>query len=155
MEGRRQIVAGLIAVGLSLGLAGAAQAALINRGVFDGVTLIYDSTRNLTWFGDANYAQTSGFDADGRLDWFDANDWAAGLTIGGFTGWRLPRTLQPDPTCSAQTTVSFGTGCEGSEKGAFTMQLLPNELALANLRGEIPEDERGYCTVDEAYDWLK
>lgn len=35
------------------------------------------------------------------------------------------------------------------------MQLFPNELALANLKGEIPEDERGFCTVDEAVEWLK
>jgi len=35
------------------------------------------------------------------------------------------------------------------------MQLFPNELALANLKGEISEDERGYCSVDEAVEWLK
>jgi hypothetical protein len=40
-------------------------------------------------------------------------------------------------------------------QGKLAMQLLPNELALANLRQEIPCDERGYCTAEEAYEWLK
>ena len=35
------------------------------------------------------------------------------------------------------------------------MQLFPNELALANLKQEISEDERGYSSVDEAYERLK
>lgn len=35
------------------------------------------------------------------------------------------------------------------------MQLLPNELALANLKGEISEDERRYPRKEEAYEWLK
>ena len=35
------------------------------------------------------------------------------------------------------------------------MQLFPNELALANLKGEISEDERGFCSADEAVEWLK
>lgn len=30
------------------------------------------------------------------------------------------------------------------------MQLFPNELALANLKGEISEDERGFCSTEEA-----
>lgn len=35
------------------------------------------------------------------------------------------------------------------------MQLFPNELALANLKVEISEDERVYCSVDVAVEWLK
>lgn len=35
------------------------------------------------------------------------------------------------------------------------MRLFPEEVALANLKGEIPEDERGFMPKDEAYDWLK
>lgn len=91
-----------------LGLSVSAHAALIDRGVVDGVRLIYDSTQNITWLGDANWAKTSGFDADGMMNWADANAWAAGLTIGGFTDWRLPATF--DNTCT-----SFG--CTNSEMG--------------------------------------
>ena len=99
MGRRHKIVTGLLAIGLSLGLVGVAQATLIDRGVFDGVNLIYDSTQDITWLGDANLAGTT-------MNWADANTWAAGLTIGGFDDWRLPETFTPD--CS-------GTGCSNSE----------------------------------------
>jgi len=52
----------------------------------------YDDVADLTWLADANYAMTSGYDADGAMNWVDANNWAAGLTVGGVTGWRLPNT---------------------------------------------------------------
>ena len=50
-----------------------AGAALIDRGAFnDGfggsVHLIYDTDLNITWLGDANFAQTSGVDADGKMN---------------------------------------------------------------------------------------
>ena len=35
------------------------------------------------------------------------------------------------------------------------MRLLPEELALANLKGEIPDDERGFASKEEGYEWLK
>ena len=54
----------------------------------------YDAGANLTWLQDANYAQTSGYDADGSLTWADANSWAGSLNIGGVTGWRVPRARQ-------------------------------------------------------------
>jgi len=104
-----------------------AGAALIDRGSFaDGVggfmNLIYDDDLNITWLGDANFSQTSGFDGDGLMTWTVANNsWAPGLMVGGFTDWRLPTTTQPDATCSLQNFPapgqSSGTGCTGSEMG--------------------------------------
>ena len=44
----------------------------------------------VTWLQDANYAKTSGYDADGRMNWVQANAWAGSLNIDGVTGWRLP-----------------------------------------------------------------
>lgn len=35
------------------------------------------------------------------------------------------------------------------------MQLFPEELALANFKGELLEGERGYMRPEEAYEWLK
>ena len=52
----------------------------------------YDTEADLTWLADANYAKTSGYDLDGYMTWADANAWAAGLSVGGVTGWRLPDT---------------------------------------------------------------
>lgn len=54
----------------------------------------YDTTLDITWLADANYARTSGFDADGRMTWDSANAWAAALDVFGITGWRLP-TVAP------------------------------------------------------------
>ena len=34
----------------------------------------------MTWLADANYAKTSGYDADGLMDWQSAMDWAANLS---------------------------------------------------------------------------
>jgi len=50
-------------------------AALINN----GGGLIYDDVLKITW------AQPDTF-----RSWGDANAWAAGLTLGGVSGWRLP-----------------------------------------------------------------
>lgn len=52
----------------------------------------YDTALNITWLADANYALTSGYTTF-RLTWETANTWAAGLNIGGVTGWRLPTTV--------------------------------------------------------------
>jgi len=90
-----------------IGLAPTAQAELLDRAF-----AVYDTVSHLSWLKDANYAQTSGYDADGQMTWAAANTWAAGLTVGGFTGWRLPTALNADGSgpCS-----SFN--CTGSELG--------------------------------------
>ncbi len=69
----------------ALVLSTSANAALIDRG--NG--LIYDDDLDITWMADANYAQTSGYDADGRMNWNDAVAWADGLSYGGYDDWRL------------------------------------------------------------------
>ena len=42
--------------------------------------MIYDTDLNVTWLADANYAQTRGFDADGRMIWTTATTWATNLS---------------------------------------------------------------------------
>ena len=96
MVGTKKLAAILTAAGLLL--SGAAQATLWDR----GGGLIYDDVLNITWLKDANYAQTSGYDADGRMNWSAANAWAAGLSYFDsvrnvtWTDWRLP-TVNPYP----------------------------------------------------------
>jgi hypothetical protein len=46
-----------------LGVSSITYAALWDR----GGGLIYDDVLNITWLQDANYAKTSGYDADGRM----------------------------------------------------------------------------------------
>jgi hypothetical protein len=104
-----------------------AQAELIDR----GGGLIYDTDLNITWLADANYGAGSVYDngttdrpstTDGRMTWENALAWAENLTyydtVRGITysDWRLPKTLQPDPSCSTAPTL-LGYNCSGSEMG--------------------------------------
>lgn len=99
---------------------GAANAALLSRA---GGQAYYDDVLNITWLGDANYANTSGWN-NGWMTWYDAQTWISSLNaennVGhlGVNGWRLPETLQPDASCSIQYFgQSSGAGCTGSEMG--------------------------------------
>ena len=104
----------ILALLAGLALSGAANAALQTR---LGGQAVYDTDLNITWLANA--------DANGPMNWSQANAWAAGLTVGGFGGWRLPTTLQPDATCSSQSGgASLGSNCTGSEMG----HLFYNEL---------------------------
>jgi hypothetical protein len=103
-----RLLAGLL---LAAGLSGAAQAALIDR----GGGLIYDTDLNVTWLQDANYAQTSGYDADGAMTWAAATTWAANLSYFDsvrnvtYTDWRLPTTTDTGtPGCN---NAYSGTDC--------------------------------------------
>lgn len=45
-------------------------------------------------------------------------DWAAQLNYGGFTGWRLPITVQPDASCDTHIGgADYGHNCTASEMG--------------------------------------
>ncbi len=99
--------------------------------------MIYDDALNITWLSDWDYAVTSGYaatnvggsgtdeiKADGGMGWDAANNWANNLVYGGFNDWRLPSTLQPDPSCNDSLDAgvpygvqSFGYNCSGSEMG--------------------------------------
>ena len=91
MNGLKQMSLALATVGILT--SGIAQAALHDR----GGGLLYDDVLNVTWLQDANYAKTSGYDADGLMDWSTAKTWASSLNISRFageslTGWRLAAT---------------------------------------------------------------
>lgn len=104
---------------LALFLISTADAKLIDNN--DGtVTQIRNDGSILMWLKDANYAFTSGYDADGWLTWAEANTWIDYLNTNnhlGYNDWRLPTTQQPDPTCSDQSFGSYGSNCSGSEMG--------------------------------------
>jgi hypothetical protein len=63
---------------------------------------LYDTELNVTWLRDA--------DASGGMNWDGANTWAHSLTVGGFSGWRLPSMID---TGSPGCDISFtgGTDC--------------------------------------------
>ena len=74
---------------LAFSLSTGAQASLVAR---DG-GMVYDTVNNITWAADANLAQTSGYDTDGKMTWAAAVAWADQLTLGGYTDWSLPTTV--------------------------------------------------------------
>jgi hypothetical protein len=86
---KRVLIAGALAF-----VMGSAQAALIDR----GGGLLYDNVLNVTWLQDANFAKTSGYDADGRMFWQEASAWASNLSYydsvrnATYSDWRLPNT---------------------------------------------------------------
>jgi hypothetical protein len=89
-------------------------AGLIDMG--DGTVL--ETSTCLMWLQDV-YSPTIG-------DWQPLMDWAANLVFAGHTDWRLPATLDPDPTCSSAPTSSTGSGCSGSEMGHMHYTTLGN-----------------------------
>jgi len=76
----------------------------------------YDDVLDITWLADANFARTSGRDADGLMDWPTATAWVRDLEYYGLTGWRLP-TAAPlngldyvhDFSNNGTTDVGFGS----------------------------------------------
>lgn len=68
----------------------AAQAALEDLG--NGV--IADTDLGIAWLSDANYSMTSGYNADGTMNWNAANKWVDQLNAGGHSDWRLPTTSE-------------------------------------------------------------
>lgn len=85
-----------------------AEAALIDRGGGP----IYDDVLNVTWMQDAQYSITSGYAPDGRLNWYDANTFAASVEYYDsvrdvvWSDWRLPTTLDNLASLGYDTTGS-------------------------------------------------
>lgn len=86
-----------------------------------GGGLVNDTDLNLCWLKDANYAQTSGFDADGFLDWNTAVSWADSLQFGGYDDWRLPLV-------SRATSGAVAIAVDCADIGTTQNQCRDNEL---------------------------
>ena len=108
---------------LGLALSTGASAALIDRG--NG--MIYDSVQDLTWLQDANYAMTSGYDTDGRMNWATATNWAAGLSYGGYDDWRLATVVDDNNNGCSKDDGTY-VWYNGSDCG-FNVDTSDSELA--------------------------
>lgn len=126
---------------------------LIDRG--NG--MIYDTDLGITWLQDANYAQTSGCeycDEYGRMSWNQANDWAEALDYGGYSDWRLPKTLPVDGvnyntnlTYDGSTDIGWNISAPGSAYPGSTA----NELAYMyynNLNNKGSYDTNGISQAE-------
>ncbi len=72
----------------------------------NGNGLIYDTGLNITWY-DYTYPPP-----ENSKNWYQVTAWAAGLNVGGVTGWQLPTDLNMDGS-----GPSFGYNVTGSELG--------------------------------------
>lgn len=109
---------------------------------------LYDTTLDVTWLRDANYVKTSGQDADGLLDWDAANAWASTLTVGSFSGWRLPRMIDTGaPGC--ETTQAGGTDCgyNVQTKSGDLTKYEPGQTVYSEMAHlwYVTLGNRGYC----------
>ena len=100
-------------------IAPTAEAALIDR----GGGMVYDDILDVTWLQDANYAQTSGYDADGRMSWYNALDWVDSLVYNGYDDWRLP-TVEP-----VGDTFDYGHSNNGTTDMGYGITSTASELA--------------------------
>ena len=131
---------------LALSFATASDAALVSR---LGGLAYYDTDADLTWLADANAAQTSGYTgidvlSDGRMTWQAANDWAAQLTVGGVSGWRLANTNPVNGTAFNYGFTSNGSTDSGrniSRSGTAHAGSQGSELAnlFYNVLGNVSE----------------
>jgi len=95
-------------------------AALYDRG--NG--MIYDSSLNITWLQDANYAKTTGYDSDGAMTWDQDTAWAANLNYDGLTGWRLASArLNGTTTFSTDGSTDLSFNDTRSEIGHLFLEL--------------------------------
>lgn len=152
MLGMKKMAAILAGVGLLA--SGTAQATLWDR----GGGLIYDDVLKITWLKDANYAKTSGYDADGRMNWSAANAWAAGLSYFDsvrsvtWTDWRLP-TVNPvgaafDYNFSNNGTTDMGYGISSPNSEMAYMYY----VNLGNLGRCTPNSgNSGWCSVQSGW----
>jgi PEP-CTERM motif len=120
------MVAAAMSMGLVLTKAHAVQAAVpisgqgtwqttlkgrdLDGNLANGFEAFYDTELNITWLADANYAKSTGFDANGQMNWNAAMSWVSGLNVSGVTGWRLPSMLDTGtPGCNFSS--SGGADC--------------------------------------------
>ncbi|MBL4764338.1 MAG: hypothetical protein JKX67_03525, partial [Colwellia sp.] len=106
-----------------------ANAGLIARTITDAtfgtVQAYYDDVLDLTWLKDANFAKTSGYDADGKMTWAAANTWAGQLSLGAYDDWRLT-SLQPQ---NSQTEFDYNWSYDGSSDRGYNITSTVNEMA--------------------------
>ena len=131
-----------VAAAAMVALSGAPQAALVSR----AGGMIYDTTRDITWLADMNYAQTSGHtgtgvNANGRMTWDAATAWANNLVYGGFDDWRMPTLNPADTSCTGGSGAGFGYNCTGGEMSGLFVTDLGNKAnqSVLNQGGDTAE----------------
>ncbi|MCR4347386.1 MAG: VPLPA-CTERM sorting domain-containing protein [Sulfuricaulis sp.] len=105
----------------------------------------YDTALNITWLANTNYAGTT-------MTWANANTWASGLNINGYTGWRLPTVSPVDGTTADDATIAYN----GTEDRGYNVSA-PGTLYAGSTASEMAHmfyntlGDKGYCTPTSVY----
>jgi PEP-CTERM motif len=123
MSIKKYLSTALAAATATVMLATSAHAALVGRdingvavaGSSAGAVFLYDTDLNITWLRNASAAAGSRFDdgfstTDGFMTWANAKNWASTLTVGSYSGWRLP-TMIDTGASGCDYSNSGGTDC--------------------------------------------
>jgi hypothetical protein len=94
--------------------------------------LIYDTDLNITWYDYTKSADT----------WSNQKDWAAGLAVGGVTGWRLPSTIDGPSVWGINGATTAGYNITTSELGHLYYVELGNK-GFADVNGNYPQSGYG------------
>lgn len=146
MKIKKTINALLGGIAAILMLATPAQATLVDR----SGGLIYDTTQNITWLADMNYAYTSHYIAYGVMNWYEATTWANDLVYGGFSDWRLPTLNASDTSCSnnyspvgGSPQQYWGFNCTGGELSHLFVTDLGNKAneSVLNQAGDTADQK--------------
>lgn len=153
-----RLIGALCACLLSVSSIGA-KAALVLR---LGGQAVYDTDLAITWLADANYAHTSGYDADGIMTQDESVIWAEQLVFGGYSHWRLPLS----DTCKNMNCTNSEMGhlfyneLGGSAGSPISGSISPNLDLFFNIQDNsywsgAVTDEVGSCpTCDYAYKFM-
>ncbi len=136
---RKRMLIFAAAMSLILGVATLANAtALQYNGNYLGGRLIYDPNTDLTWY-QAPYA---------NVTWYAAMDWAAGLNIGGTTGWRFP-SIAPATVIDGGIQMIVTGNLEDGEMGYLWYDELGNHLGAMTNSG--PFDPATWTTPNNGF----
>ncbi len=110
---------------------------------------VYDDVAKLTWLQDAN--------ANGVMNWADAKTWAAGLSIEGVSGWRLPGGTMVDDY--NQTASEMGNMFYTVLGGSADQDITTTHTNVTNYAffQNIPSTINAFWSgvgVDDTYAWL-
>lgn len=100
----------------------------------------YDTALNITWLKDAN--------ANGAMNWSEANSWANDLVVSGFSGWRLPNMAPGTTACIfsyQDTNCGYNVQTASSEMAHLWYDALGNK-SLFDTIGNI--DHTGCCLTN-------
>ncbi len=157
MRNSKKFTVFLCTVFLLLGVFSSAHATLINNN--DGtITQTRNDGSVLMWLTDAKYSQTSGYDADGKMSWNDAQTWITSLnnsTHLGHTDWRLPKALPVDGVGYDTTLTRDGSTDVGSNitspnsELAYLFYVELGNLGLYDTSGNSPQAGWGLSNTDD------